>query len=263
VRGSTEYRRGRWRLDTRENLGNLISQELILAALQEFLEKRFPNRRAQSVLDLGAGSKPYAPLYGEHFVSSTVVDVPHSLHDTDRMDLFASADDLPFDDGSFDCVICTEVLEHCREPRAVMAEISRVLKAEGSAFVTTPFLLPLHEMPFDYYRYTPSALEDLATSAGLSVSTISPRGGYGAVALGIVQMPIGKIFQRLAAVTRLPLYHPYNPIVFATVVLPQRLYLSIWRHNRRHSATWWGRLSVKLTYYTLGYVTELEKPGES
>jgi SAM-dependent methyltransferase len=263
LRGSAEFRRGRWRLDVQENLGNLISQEIILAALVDFLERRFPGGREESVLDLGAGSKPYAPLYDGHFASTTTVDVPDSLHDTASVDVFASADELPFADDSFECVICTEVLEHCREPRAVMAEIARALKPGGAAFVTTPFLLPLHEMPYDYYRYTPSALEDLATEAGLSVTSISPRGGYGAVALGVVQMPITKIFHKLATVTHLPLYHLYNPFVFATIVLPQRLYLSVWRYGRGHAATRLGRLSNKLTYYTLGYVTELEKPRES
>ena len=213
------------------------------------------------MLDLGAGSKPYAPLYEEYFASATAVDVPHSLHDTQRVDVFASADELPFADASFDCVICTEVLEHCREPRTVMAEIARVLRAGGAAFVTTPFLLPLHEMPHDYYRYTPSALADLAKGAGLTVTAISPRGGYGGVALGVLQMPFAKVFQKLDALTRVSLYHPYNPVVFAAIVLPQLLYLRAWRYTRRHMTTRLARLSEKLTYYSLGYVTEVEKLG--
>jgi SAM-dependent methyltransferase len=261
VRGSAEFRRGRWRLDLKDNIGSLVSQEIILSELQRFLEQHFGSGQGGTVLDLGAGSKPYAPLYERYFTSATAVDVPYSLHDTNTVDVFASADDLPFDDGSFDCIICTEVLEHCRDPRAVMAEIGRILKPGSYAFVTTPFLIPLHEMPFDYYRYTPSALEDLAVRAGLTVIAISPRGGYGAVVLRIVQMPITKVAQRLAKLTRLPIFHPYNPVIWVTIVLPQRLYLSVWRYACRHTTSWLARLSTKLTYYTLGYVTELEKPA--
>src|SRR5207253_8206909 len=138
----------------------------------------FGGRTSAAVLDLGAGTKPYAPLYGRYFNSCTSVDVPHSPHDIGGVDVMASADDLPFDAESFDCVICTEVLEHCPEPRETMAEIARVLKPGGWVFLTTPFLRPLHEMPSDYYRYTPSGLGRLAETTGLIVRSIRPRGDY-------------------------------------------------------------------------------------
>jgi ubiquinone/menaquinone biosynthesis C-methylase UbiE len=35
---------------------------------------------------------------------------------------------LPYDDNSFDLVICTEVMEHLEEPEGVVAEIKRVSK---------------------------------------------------------------------------------------------------------------------------------------
>jgi SAM-dependent methyltransferase len=259
VRGTVHLRRGRWRVDTQENIGTLVSQQIILDELQGFLNRHFTGAGAGSVLDLGAGTSPYAPLYESYFSSSTAVDVPHSPHDTVAVDLFASADRLPFEDGSFDCVICTEVLEHCRDPRAVMREIARVSKEGGRVFLTTPFMVPLHEMPHDYYRFTPSALEDLAKAAGLTVDSTLPRGGYFAVALRVVQMPITKLWSRLSRRTRLPFYSRFNPAVYLTVVLPERLYLAIWRRGRRRPAGRLARTQSKLTYYTLGYVTELEK----
>ena len=139
MRGEVRFRGGRWRLDDSLNLGTLISQQIILDELQDFLSRHYPvgvdsPAPAGSVLDLGAGSKPYAPLYDSHFSASTAVDVDHSPHDTSGVDLLAPAQRLPFDDGSFDCLICTEVLEHCREPRAVMAEIARVLSGEEERF---------------------------------------------------------------------------------------------------------------------------------
>jgi ubiquinone/menaquinone biosynthesis C-methylase UbiE len=262
VRGSVDFRRGRWRLDVNRNLGTLVSQEIILTELQDFLRRHFDSGKTTSVLDLGAGTKPYAPLYETYFSKCTAVDVPHSPHDTGALDVFASADSLPFADESFDCVICTEVLEHCRDPGAVLTEIARVLKVEGWVFLTTPFFVPLHEMPYDYYRYTPSALEDLATRAGLSVASIRPRGGYIAVAQRNVHTPITKFCQALAKRTGLPLIHIYNPAIYFTVVVPEKLYLFMWRYVRRHPASRVARIYSKLTYYTLGYVTELEKAGE-
>jgi SAM-dependent methyltransferase len=262
VRGTVRLRNGRWRLDARQNMGTLVSQEIILDELQDFLAEHYSGNSsdaspAGSVLDLGAGSKPYAPLYDSYFSNSTAVDVPHSPHDGE-VDMLASADSLPFESESFDCVICTEVLEHCREPRAVMAEIARVLKQGGRAFLTTPFLVPLHEMPHDYYRFTPSALADLAERAGLSVTSIRPRGGYAAVLLRLLHLPITKLWQRLSGLLHLPLYHPYNPLVWLTVVLPERICLSAWRRARQRRDRPAG-IRAKLAHYTLGYVAELRK----
>lgn len=50
----------------------------------------------------------------------------------------ASAYDLPFADGAFDCVIISEVLEHLHDDRAALGEISRVLKPGGVLAVSVP-----------------------------------------------------------------------------------------------------------------------------
>lgn len=50
----------------------------------------------------------------------------------------ADAEDLPFEDGTFDRVYCSEVLEHVIDPKAVIAEMRRVLKPNGVAVVSVP-----------------------------------------------------------------------------------------------------------------------------
>ncbi|MEW6332691.1 MAG: class I SAM-dependent methyltransferase [Thermodesulfobacteriota bacterium] len=49
---------------------------------------------------------------------------------------------LPFSDGSFDVVICSEVLEHVPDGKAAIAELLRVLKPSGDLIVTVPRYLP-------------------------------------------------------------------------------------------------------------------------
>jgi SAM-dependent methyltransferase len=51
--------------------------------------------------------------------------------------VLGSADALPFADGSFDCVICTEVLEHTPDPGAVIHELVRVA-GHGCVVVSIP-----------------------------------------------------------------------------------------------------------------------------
>jgi SAM-dependent methyltransferase len=46
---------------------------------------------------------------------------------------------LPFPDGSFDVVWCSEVLEHLFAPLAVLQEVSRVLRPGGILLVTVPY----------------------------------------------------------------------------------------------------------------------------
>jgi 2-polyprenyl-3-methyl-5-hydroxy-6-metoxy-1,4-benzoquinol methylase len=51
-----------------------------------------------------------------------------------KMDL----DDIKYPDGHFDVVICTEVLEHIYEYRAVIEELKRVTKRGGLLIITHP-----------------------------------------------------------------------------------------------------------------------------
>lgn len=49
---------------------------------------------------------------------------------------------LPFDDDSFDRVICSEVLEHIPDYRGVIRELNRVLKPGGMLAVSVPRFVP-------------------------------------------------------------------------------------------------------------------------
>ena len=54
----------------------------------------------------------------------------------------ANGASLPFADGSFDKVICSEVLEHIPNYRAVLKEITRVLKTGGIFVASVPRFFP-------------------------------------------------------------------------------------------------------------------------
>jgi SAM-dependent methyltransferase len=171
----------------------------------------------------------------------------------------ASADQLPFDDCAFEVVICTEVLEHCERPDRVLREIHRVLAPGGRAFVTTPFMVALHEMPYDYYRFTPSSLQSLGKEAGLRIESLTPRGDYIAVMIALLAFPVSKMAQALSRRTGLSLSSPRNPAVYLSMVLPQRLYFRLWRRVREGRSRWYRPVYERLAYYTLGYVTVLAR----
>lgn len=78
-----------------------------------------------------------------------------------EIDIFGDAHQLPMKDNSFDNILCTEVLEHLHSPRIAIAAMRRVLKPGGKLILSTPFLMPLHDVPEDYYRFTPYGLREL------------------------------------------------------------------------------------------------------
>ncbi|MCK4735028.1 MAG: class I SAM-dependent methyltransferase [Methanophagales archaeon] len=74
-------------------------------------------------------------------------------------DILASGYNLPFKDNVFDTIVSMEVLEHLEKPQSFVNEIHRVLKPDGTFFLTTRFIHEVHGE--DYFRYTKLSLETL------------------------------------------------------------------------------------------------------
>jgi SAM-dependent methyltransferase len=47
---------------------------------------------------------------------------------------------LPFEDGSFDAVLCFETLEHVESPAALLEELARVCSPEGAVYLSIPWV---------------------------------------------------------------------------------------------------------------------------
>lgn len=84
----------------------------------------------------------------------------------------ASLTDLPFEDQSFDLVCAFDVIEHIEDDGSALREIRRVLKYDGSYFLTVPafsFLWSEHdEINHHFRRYTRKMLTERIVAAGLS-----------------------------------------------------------------------------------------------
>lgn len=108
------------------------------------------------VIDLGAGGRRISP-------GTLCVDfVP--FVDTD---LVADVQRLPVRDGVADLVLATGLLEHVEDDRALLVEISRVLRPGGYAHIELPFLQQYHEDPIDCRRLTVPGLERELRRVGL------------------------------------------------------------------------------------------------
>ena len=94
-------------------------------------------------------------------------------------DIVGDIHKMPFADNSIDAIICIAVLEHVENPILAAAEIKRVLKTGGYAFVYVPFLYYYHaEKGYygDYWRFTKDTIAFLFK--GFKTVEISPVRGY-------------------------------------------------------------------------------------
>ena len=165
----------------RETQDRYFIRRAILIALRQAMP-RFEG----TFLDVGAGLQPYRNMIlkgaprvtrylGMDLEANAVAGYRKVSHD-----LYWDGVNIPLDDKSVDSAMATEVLEHCPDPGAVLIEIARVMRAGGVLFFTVPFLWPLHDVPYDEYRYTPFALERLLREAGFDEVSIRPHGGWDA-----------------------------------------------------------------------------------
>ncbi|MBK8551338.1 MAG: class I SAM-dependent methyltransferase [Ignavibacteria bacterium] len=150
------------------NSESYYKNSLLLECIQHF--KHLMKGR---LLDLGCGNKPYSNIYSEVCDSSVGCDVPFSLHKNSNVEVLCYAEDIDrhFEPDQFDCVICTEVLEHTVNDNKVIENINKVLKKNGNLIISAPFTYVLHEAPHDYRRYTLYGLKNILENNNFEVKS--------------------------------------------------------------------------------------------
>ncbi len=131
-----------------------------------------------SLLDLGCGAMPYKPILEPPAQLYVGMDLPLTWRDGTVAHVVGDALGLPFGSGSFDTVLCTQVLEHLSSPSLAFGEMARVLRPGGHLLLTSPLMQAVHEAPRDYYRITEYGLRELAASVGLRVVKVLAQGGF-------------------------------------------------------------------------------------
>jgi len=173
------------------NSESFYKNNLLVETVQHF--KSFMKGK---LLDLGCGNKPYSMIYKDVCESSVGCDVPFSLHTNSKVEVLCYAEDIDkhFEKNSFDCVLCTEVLEHTVNDRKVVGNINKILKQDGYLLVSVPFTYVLHEKPHDYRRYTVFGLQSILETNGFEVLSVVSLGGTFSSGFFILYYSVTKIF---------------------------------------------------------------------
>ena len=134
------------------------------------------------VLDMGAGSCPYRPLFAhcryetQDFAGLDDDQLRNGGYG--RIDYRCDIANVPVADAEFDAILCTEVLEHVREPIAVVKEMARILKPGGRLMLTAPLGSGIHQEPYHFYGgYTPYWYQDFLGSVGFTQIRITANAG--------------------------------------------------------------------------------------
>lgn len=128
--------------------------------------------RSSVLLDLGVGNAPFRDLTDSFAVRIAADFSPHP-----NVNVVCNLlNPLPFQDNTFDVVIASNVLEHIPDARTVLLEARRVLRPGGRFVATIPFLMRMHQRPYDFHRYTDLMLMRMFQEAGFHQSSIKPLG---------------------------------------------------------------------------------------
>jgi SAM-dependent methyltransferase len=120
----------------------------------------------QRLLDVGCGYGGRTVYYGECGATVHGIEIYDETvrrcealarrKGSDATFSMAFAEELPFDDGSFDVVLSYDVLEHVDDPARAIAEMTRVLRPGGTFLAVFPTYKGARSAHLDYLTRVPA-----------------------------------------------------------------------------------------------------------
>jgi SAM-dependent methyltransferase len=162
------------RLNPRPWQADYIQLRALTAQIRSRIQARWPRGAGIRVVDVGCRDRPYEPLFAGRASTYTGVDVV----DGEKVDVVARAEDLPFAEAQFDCVLSTGVLQYVPRPFEAIEEFRRVLKPNGTLFLSTHGIGFTDRGGPDSWRWTQNGLMSLFQQAdGWGEVEVLPAGG--------------------------------------------------------------------------------------
>jgi SAM-dependent methyltransferase len=174
------------------------------------------------VLDAGAGPRPYKELFDHaRYQSCDFLPVLEETGGNAALvhTFYCDLASIPKDEGTYDTIICNQVLEHVRSPEKVIVEFYRILKPGGTLFLTAPQCFGIHMEPYNYFNFTRYGLGALFTDAGFHVLSIEPLGGIFWLLGKVLQKSYETFLGRIGLPWR-SLFLPFHLLIRLFFLLP-------------------------------------------
>jgi 2-polyprenyl-3-methyl-5-hydroxy-6-metoxy-1,4-benzoquinol methylase len=163
------------------------------------------------ILDVGAGECRFKADCGH--LSYTSQDVAqydgkgdgHGLQtgtwDFSKIDIVCDLHDIP-EENPYDCLLCTEVLEHVPDAPRSISKFARLLKPNGQLILTAPFACLVHFAPYFFSSgYSEYFYREHLVSNGFICEEIKPNCSY----FRQVHSELSRVTHVAANYTQLPL----------------------------------------------------------
>lgn len=155
--------------------------------LYEALLKKVKYFTPNKLLDVGCGTGTIlSRLAEDKDISLAGIDLTEEMLNVarerlgDRADLkLGDSERLPWDNNSFDTIICSNSFHHYPEPMKVLGEMLRVLKPKGHLIIGDPSMPPIirqlsnyslkYSKQGDYRLYSKSEMDELLRKCGFKL----------------------------------------------------------------------------------------------
>lgn len=141
-----------------------------------------------SILDAGAGECQFKKFcshlnYTSQDFAQYTGEGDKGLHtgtwDNTKLDIISDITSIPKEDGYFDAVMCTEVLEHVPDPVAALKEMHRLIRKGGYLLITAPFASLTHFAPYHFATgFNRYFYEHHLKNLGYEILDITMNGNY-------------------------------------------------------------------------------------
>lgn len=158
-------------------------------------------------LDLGCGEAVHREVCAHAGFEWVGID-----YQARKAPILADAQSIPFEDATFDFILCVTVLQYVQFPFVAVREMFRVLKPGGMLIGSVAFLEPSHGTSF--YHPSHVGTYNLLQDAGFTVSRIAPFADW----------PALKALASMGLFFRMP-----RPIAQALVAPLQLFHVLWWR----------------------------------